>query len=126
MLHVPPYPAFVPYVAALLGYLAGLVVAIILLIRARGTAAILAVVGFALLTLVSIGQIGLALPAVGRQIARVGPLSLGWPLHCCCGIFDLAAIVCLIVALWQALSGQTVEEAETPTLEEEPATEEPA
>ena len=125
MLHVSPYTVLVPYVAALLGHLAGLVVAIILLARAKDTAAILAVVGFALLTLVSIGQITLALPAVDRQIFHVG-LWLRWPLNCCCGFFDLAAIVCLIIALWQALSGQIVKEAEITVLEEEPAIEETA
>ncbi len=124
MLNVSSYAALVPHVAALLGHLAGLVVAIILLIRAKGTATILAVVGFALLTLISIGQIALALPAVSRQLFRVGPLWLGWPLNCCCGFLDLAAIVCLIIALWQAFSGQIITEAETPAPGDEPAVEE--
>jgi hypothetical protein len=25
---------------------------------------------------------------------------------CCCGLFQLAAFVCLIVAIWQAVSGK--------------------
>lgn len=123
------YAALVPYVAALLAYLAGLVVAIILLIRVKGTASILAVVSFALLALISVGQIVLALPPVSRQFFRVGPWSV-WFLNCCCGIFDVAAIVCLVVAIWQAVSstgtGETAKETAyaTETLEE-PAEESP-
>jgi hypothetical protein len=98
------YAGIVLYVATLLAYLAGLVVAVILLIRTRRTAAILATVSFAVLVLISIGQIALTLPAMSRQLVRAGAW-LAWLLNCCCGLFDMAAIVCLIVALWQAVSG---------------------
>ncbi len=37
-------------------------------------------------------------------------------LGCCCNLFNLAAFVCLIVALWQALSGQTVQKSATEEL----------
>jgi hypothetical protein len=116
-----PYAALIPYVAAMLAYLAGLVVAIFLVVRAKGRAAILAAVGFALLTLVSIGQIVLALPSVSREFYRVG-LWLVWVLNCCCSIFDIAAIACLIVAIWQAMSGtgsQDVAQEAVESLEEE-------
>jgi hypothetical protein len=106
-----PYAVLVPHVAALLAYLAGLAVAIILLVRAKGRAAILAAVGFALLVLISVGQIVLALPSVNVQFFRVGQW-LAWVLNCCCSIFDVAAIACLIVAIWQAVSGVGTEEVE--------------
>ena len=106
----PYYARFVPYAVALLVHLAGLVVAIILLIRVKGTAAILSAVGFALLTLISIGQVVLSLPAMERQFFRAG-LWLVWLSNCCCGLFDLIAVVCLIVALWQAISVTAAEEA---------------
>jgi hypothetical protein len=106
-----PYAVLVPHVAALLAYLAGLAVAIILLVRAKGRAAILAAVGFALLVLISVGQIVLALPSVNVQFFRVGQW-LAWVLNCCCSMFDVAAIACLIVAIWQAVSGVGTEEVE--------------
>ena len=105
------YAGLIPHVAALLAYLAGLAAAIILLVRAKGRAAILAAVGFALLALVSVGQIVLALPSVNVQFIRVGQW-LAWVLNCCCSMFDVAAIACLIVAIWQAVSGAGTEEVE--------------
>lgn len=105
------YATLITPVVAMLVHLAGLVVAIVLLIRAKGTAAILAVVGFALLTLISLGQIVLSLPATVRWLALSAPRWTGWPLNCCCSILDLAAVVCLIVALWQAISGTVPGEA---------------
>jgi hypothetical protein len=105
------YAALITPVVAMLVHLAGLVVAIVLLIRAKGTAAILAVAGFALLTLISLGQIVLNLPAMDRWLKSSAPPWLGWPLNCCCGILDLAAVVCLIVALWQAISGAAPDKA---------------
>jgi hypothetical protein len=93
----------IPRVVALLAYLVGLVVAIILLVRAKGTAAILAVIGFGLLVLIGIGQIVLSLPPVSRELYRA--VWSVWVLNCCCSILDLGAIVCLIVAIWQAVSG---------------------
>lgn len=104
------YAYFVPHAVALLVHLVGLVVAIVLLIRAKGTAAILAVVGFALLTLNSVGQIVLRLPAMWRQLFRLGQWST-WFSSCCCGLFDMIAVACLIVALWQAISATSAEKA---------------
>ncbi len=99
----PGYATLIPHVAALLAYLVGLVIAIILLVRAKGTAAILAVVGFALLILISIGQIVLSLPPVIRELYRA--MWAVWVLNCCCSLLDVAAVACLIVAIWQAVSG---------------------
>jgi uncharacterized membrane protein len=117
------YSEIVSYVAVLSAYLAGLVVAVILLIRTRRTAAILATVSFALLMLISIGRIVLALPAVSVQFFRTGPW-LAWLLNCCCGLFDMAAIVCLIVAIWQAVSGAMTGEETRETTETREAVEE--
>jgi hypothetical protein len=103
------FPTLVPYILALLVHLAGLVVAIILLVRVKGTAAILATAGFALLTVISIGLILVNIPAIGMQLYQAGVWSL-WVLNCCCGLFEIGAIVCLIIALWQALSGTALKQ----------------
>lgn len=117
-----PYAALIRHVVALLMHLAGLVVAIFLLVRAKGRAAILAAVGFALLVLISIGQIALTLPPVSREFYRVGGQWSVWVYNCCCSIFDIAAIVCLIVAIWQAVLGtgahDVAQEAAKPLKEE--------
>jgi hypothetical protein len=84
------YAGIVPHVVAVLAYLAGLIVAIILLVRTKARAATLALVGFALLMLITLGQIVLS---------------------CCCSVLDLAAIVCLIVAIWQAVTGAGKQDA---------------
>ncbi len=105
------YLMLIPRLVLLLVYLAGLVVAILLLVRAKSTAAILAAVAFGLLILVSLGQIVLSLPPVAEQLFFTSQwLSLS--LSCCCSLFDVAAIVCLIVALWQAVSGTSAKETE--------------
>ncbi len=105
------YLMLIPRLVLLLVYLAGLVVAILLLVRAKSTAAILAAVAFGLLILVSLGQIVLSLPPVAEQLFFTSQwLSLS--LSCCCSLFDVAAIVCLIVALWQAVSGTSAEKTE--------------
>lgn len=98
------YVSLITPIGAMLAHLAGLVVAIILLVRVKGTPAILAAVGFALLTLISLAQIILRIPAVITSLYR-GPRWIGWPLNCCCGLLDVAAVVCLIVAIWQAVAG---------------------
>lgn len=105
------YALIVPYAAALLAHLAGLVVAIILLIRVKGTPAILALVGFALLALFDIAQIILGLPFVTESITSDTDIWM-WFLKCCCSIFDVAAVACLIVAIWQAVSATGGEMAE--------------
>ena len=97
------YATLIPHVVALLAHLAGLVVAIWLLVQIKSKAAILAAVSFGLLTLVSLGLIVLSLPPVAKQFAV--NQWLPWTLGCCCSIFDAAAIVCLIVAIWKAVSG---------------------
>jgi hypothetical protein len=103
------YAGIVPHVVAVLAYLAGLIVAIILLVRTKARAATLALVGFALLMLITLGQIVLSLPQLTREFVRVQWLV--WVLSCCCSVLDLAAIVCLIVAIWQAVTGAGKQDA---------------
>lgn len=101
----------------ILAHLVGLVIGIILLARKKGTAAILATVAFGLLFLLDIGGV-LRMAFLNDQIARaVAARNVEWAmggLNCCCGIFDLGAIVCLIIALWQALSGRAAAPAVEP------------
>jgi hypothetical protein len=65
------------------------------------------VVGFALLALFDLVQFVLGLPPVFEAITWRSTAWL-WVINCCCSIFDVAAIVCLIVAIWQAISGAGV------------------
>ena len=103
------YAGVIPHVAALLAYLAGLIVAIILLIRTKARAATLALVGFALLVLIALGQIVLVVPQLVPELGQVQWAV--WALSCCCSLLDLAAIACLIVAIWQAVTGARKKDA---------------
>lgn len=95
-----------------LAHLAGLVVAVILLVRRRGTAPILATAAFALLVLLDAARIvqTALLPAIAQQIRspRVLPW-IGGVATCCCGFFDLVAWGCLIAAIWMGMSGSEAE-----------------
>ena len=104
------YATLIPHAVAMLAHLAGLAIAIFLLVRTKSKAAILAAVGFGLLALVDLGQIVQSVLPLGGQLSRWLP----WVLSCCCSMFDLAAIVCLIVALWQAVSGTSAGDKTTP------------
>jgi hypothetical protein len=92
-----------------IAHLAGLVVAIILLNRAKSTPATLGAVSFGVLFLQDIGRIlrRLFLDNVMRNLTGIRGI---WEVNnCCCGIFQVAAIVCLVVAVWQAISGDGTE-----------------
>ncbi len=93
-------------VAMIVAHLAGLVVAVYLLVRRKGTAPILATAAFALLVVLDAARIveTALLPALARQIRtpRV-MLWIGGSTTCCCGLIDLIAWGCLIAALWFAL-----------------------
>ncbi len=104
-------------IAVGLAHLAGLVVAILLWVRRKGTAPMLATAAFALLFLLDIGG-ALRSGAIEQPLLRAfgTPRSLPWVLgglNCCCSFLDVVAIVLLIVALWQALSGGAEAEEET-------------
>lgn len=106
--------AYIMQAVLILTHLAGLVVSIILLAKKKGTPAILATAAFGLLFLLDIGHI-LRASFLDRALfdAIRSASGIGWAsggLTCCCGIFDLAAIVCLIIAIWQALSSRAAVE----------------
>jgi hypothetical protein len=116
MFQQPWYVTILPVLPILLAHLAGIVVAVILLVRHGGTPAILALIGFGVLFVADLagfagGPLVGLLASQTRQflIANVG-------VGCCCSVLDVVAIVCLIVAIWQAVSGaaagETVEEIE--------------
>jgi hypothetical protein len=97
------YAVLISRIAVLLAHLVGLVVAVILLARSKHRAALLATVGFGLLALIGVAQIVLALPPVSGELVRTAWLI--WALNCCCSVLDVVAAACLIVAIWQAVSG---------------------
>ncbi|MFQ6100547.1 MAG: hypothetical protein ACE5OS_04855 [Anaerolineae bacterium] len=105
---------YVNFALLLIAHLAGLVVAVILLIRIKGTPAILATIAFALSFIRDIGAI-MRVAFLDRVILqRAAFRTLPWAqggLGCCCGLLDLIAVVCLIVAIWQAVSATAPEEA---------------
>lgn len=89
-------------------------VAVILLVRRKGTAPILATAAFALLVLLDAAQMvqTALLPAIARQIRA--PRALPWiggGATCCCGFLDLVAWGCLIAALWMGMGGEEGKEA---------------
>ncbi len=96
-------------VALILAHLAGLVVAVILLVRHKGTAPILATAAFGLLVLLDAAQIvqTALLPAIARQIRapRVLPW-IGRAMTCCCSLLDLITWGCLIAAIWMGMGRQ--------------------
>lgn len=96
-----------PALPLIVVHLAGLIVALVLTFRYRRTAAILALIGFAVLLLTSAASIGRG-PLVNTLLLRRGRLHNADPVFagvgCCCSAIDVAGIACLIVALWQALS----------------------
>ncbi len=99
---------YIPLVVSILAHLAGLIVAIILLVKHKGTAAILATVAFALLFIQDIGAIVRLAFLNDLLFRQMAPRALRWVtggLNCCCSLLDLAGIICLIVALWQAVVG---------------------
>jgi len=98
---------YLPRVLVALGHLVGLVVAIILVVRKKGTAAVLALVAFIVLLLLDIGAV-LRMAFLDRRLAGLidSPQGMQWAfggLSCCCGILDLVAIICLVVALWKGM-----------------------
>jgi hypothetical protein len=105
---VPGFVNLLPLFPTFLAHLAGVVVAIILLVRLerRRTPAILALLGFALLAILDVGSAAqgpLIRLLLRRTVSGIRLASAG--VGCCYSIFDVAAAVCLIVAIWQATSG---------------------
>jgi len=102
----PWYVTVLPVLPILLVHLAGVVVAIILLTRRGGTPAILALVGFGVSLILDLASFGRA-PLTGFLARQVGVrqfLLVNTSVGCCCSVFNVLAVVCLIVAIWQAVS----------------------
>jgi hypothetical protein len=96
-----------PEIPVLLVHLAGMVVAIILLVRQQGrrTAGLLALIGFALLLILDLASF--AQGTFIRFLSRRMPTGIRFAhisVACCCSILETAAIVCLIVAIWQGMA----------------------
>lgn len=109
---VPAWTQTLIRILLILTHLAGLVVAVILLVRRKGTAPILATAAFALLVLLDAAQVvqRALLPAIARQIRS--PRVLPWiegSTTCCCGFLDLVAWGLLIAAIWMGMVGPEAE-----------------
>lgn len=113
------YVNYVRLALLTIAHLAGLVAAVILLLKIKNMPAILATVAFGLLSIQDIGAV-MRTAFLDRLIVRqMAGRNIPWAIggfNCCCGVLDLAAIVCLIVAVWQAVSatggGEMAERAE--------------
>jgi len=106
---------YLPRILVALAHLAGLVVAILLLTRKKGTPAVLALIAFALLLLLDVGSVARATFLDARLFRQLGPRTIPLVqggLGCCCGGIDLIAVVLLVVALWQGLSSRAGDEPE--------------
>ena len=108
MARLPGSIGLLPAIPILLAHLAGVVVAVVLLLRPRERpiAATLAAVGFGLLLALDVGNFarGPLTSLVARRTAA-GVRLIVTGLGCCCSVVDVAATVCLIIAIAQALSG---------------------
>jgi len=107
MSRLPGFVNVFPAIPVLLVHLVGVVVAIILLVRReKGSAsAVLALIGFALLIFLDVANFarGPLINLVSRR-AAMGIRALIATVGCCCSVFEVAAVVCLIIAIWRALS----------------------
>ena len=109
-------------VSMLLMHLAGLVVAIIILVRVKKTASIMALVSFAVLVLIDVGNmlrsyLGNVHTSPLYRWPRVGSYVWGGT-NCCCAVTDVIAVVLLIVALWLAIVGPQTESDDEEAVEE--------
>ena len=114
MTRVPGFVNLLPLLPTLLAHLAGVAVAIILLVRLenRRTPALFALLGFALLSILDLANVarGPLIRLLSRRtVSGIRLASVG--VGCCYSIFDVVAVVCLIVAVWQAMSGRGTKEA---------------
>ncbi len=102
--------SILPSLPTLLAHLGGVIAAIMLLSRhkQKQSPALLALIGFGVLLLVDLASFARA-PLVNLIIRQTRGaqrfLTVNTSIGCCCSVIDVAAIVCLILALWQAISG---------------------
>jgi hypothetical protein len=103
-----------PLLPALLAHLVGVVVAIILLARVERsrTPALFSLLGFALLSILDLANVARG-PLIRllshRTVSGIRLASVG--VGCCYSFFDVVAVACLIIAIWQAMSGSGTKEA---------------
>ncbi len=115
MTRVPGLANVLPLLPVLLAHLTGAVVALILLVRSerRRTVPIFALLGFGLLSILDLAEMARGSlirllshgTATGIRLANTG-------VGCCYSMFDVAAVLCLVIAVWQATSGAGMGEAE--------------
>lgn len=110
MARVPGLVDLLPAFPVLLAHLAGVAVAVVLLIRhkERSLPAVLAVAGFGLLLALDLANFarGPLLRFISQRTAagvRLAVTGVG----CCCSVIDVAGTVCLIIAIGQAISRRT-------------------
>jgi len=101
-------------------HLVGLIIAIILIVRKKGTPAFLAAAAFGVLLLGDVGYI-LRYTFLNDWLREQFDSAIGFSqaqfgLNCCCSLFSLTAMVCLIIAIWTAVT--TSPKEETPSVEE--------
>ena len=114
MTRVPGFANLLPLLPTLLAHLTGVAVAIILLVRleSRRTPAVFALLGFALLSILDLANVARG-PLIRllshRTVSGIRLASVG--VGCCYSVFDVVAVVCLIVAIWQAALGRRTKEA---------------
>ncbi|MFW6082739.1 MAG: hypothetical protein ACOC8C_01655 [Chloroflexota bacterium] len=108
----PGFVSILPSVPVLLAHLVGVVIAVILLVKRRGgsTPAVLALAGFGLLLLLDgAGFLRGPLIASIAQRTAAGIRLAAAGVGCCCSVVDVTAMICLMAAVWKALSQVSVQ-----------------
>ena len=113
-----PYPplaalGFINLAVLAIAHLAGVVVAVILLIKYKGTPAILATVAFGLSFIQDLVALLRTVFLNTAIMSAVGDFETAilanGILDCCCNILSVIGLVCLILAIWQAVAGKRKE-----------------
>lgn len=118
MARVPGFVNVLPLFPVLLAHLAGVVVAVFLLTRSEGrrTAAALALLGFALLSALDLAKAAQG-PLIGllsrRTATCIRLVTAG--VGCCYSVFEVTAVLCFIIAIWQAMPCHSARKAEPRT-----------
>jgi len=105
------YVTVLPALPLILVHLAGVVVAIVLLVRRSGTPAILSLAGFGVLFVMDLVSFARN-PLMRFLIAQAGLrqiLLVDTGVNCCCSLLNMIALACLVVAIWQAVSAAAAE-----------------
>ena len=107
MMQLPGLVNLLPSIPILAAHLAGVVAAALLLARQRERSipAVLALIGFGVLLILDVARLAQG-PLINLIVHRTaGGVRLAVAgVNCFCSIFDAAATVCLIIAMWQALT----------------------